>query len=257
MSAPPDVTDWSWLGGLAAGSAMGLVISALGAGGSLFIVPVLLFFFHEPVAVATGTSLAVVSAAAAVGALSHARRGNVKLKVALAFGAASMATAPLGAFLHPLISDRASVGLFAAVLVAAGARMLLGAPAPHESPKDHKLLTLLPLGAAVGLLTGFLGVGGGFVIVPALTWGARLSVKHAVGTSLCIIAVTSLTGASGYAAKGLLSVPLLMSIGAGAMAGALLGAPLSHHLPDKPIRYGFAAMSFAVAIYMLVRAFRG
>lgn len=247
---------FSW-GGLGAGAIMGLLISALGAGGSLFIVPVLLYLFHEPIQSATGTSLAVVFAAAVVGALGHARRGNVKWKVALGFGVASMAAAPLGAVFHTFVPDRVAVGLFAVVLVVAAARIVLGPPAPHESANDHTFARLLPLGGGVGLLTGFLGVGGGFVIVPALTWGARLSIKHAVGTSLTIIALTSATGASSYAWKGFVSVPLLLSVGAGAIAGALVGAPLSGWLPDRPLRYGFAALSACVALYMIGRALFG
>ena len=233
---------------------MGLVISALGAGGSMFIVPVFLYVFHEPLPVATGTSLAVVGAGALVGAVMHYRRGNVRLKVALAFAAGSMVAAPFGALAHALVPDRVAVGLFSVVLVAAAARMLWGAPQPKEDGDAHRLRTLVPLGVGVGLLTGFLGVGGGFVILPALTLVARLPLKAAVGTSLAIIGLTSVSGAAGYAAKGLVSADLLLSVGGGAMLGAVGGVPLASVLPEKPLRYGFAFLAATVALYMFARA---
>lgn len=235
---------------------MGLIISALGAGGSLFIVPTLLFIFRAPLPVATGTSLAVVFAASLVGALGHLRNHNVRLRIAVAFGLASMAAAPVGAMLHPLISDTASEALFAFILLVAGVRMLLSLPADDTTMPEHRLWVLAPMGAAVGLATGFLGVGGGFLIVPALVWGARLPIRQAIGTSLTIIAATTATGGATYAIKGLVSAPLLLSLGGGAIVGALLGAPLSAHLPDRPVRYGFAALTFGVAIFMFIRVVR-
>lgn len=252
-----DPGPFSTWGGVAAGAAMGVVVSALGAGGSLFIVPVLLYLFHEPLPSATGTSLAVVAAAAAVGAVWHWRMGHVRKRVALRFGAASMAVAPLGAWAHQFVPERVGVALFAAALIAASARMVLGPPLPREDARPLALATLLPLGAGVGLLTGFLGVGGGFMIVPALTWGARLPIRHAVGTSLLVIAATSTTGAIGYAAEGQLSPTLLVTVGGGAIAGALVGAPVASALPEAPVRYAFACMAALVALYMLGRAFLG
>jgi uncharacterized membrane protein YfcA len=250
-------TDSSWagpLGGLLAGAAMGLVISALGAGGSIFIVPVFLYLFHEPVAVATGTSLAVVGAGALVGAVMHYRRGNVRLRVALAFSAGSMVAAPVGAAAHALVPDRVAVGLFSLVLVAAAARMVMGTPTPRPAGGEHRLTLLVPLGVGVGLLCGFLGVGGGFLILPALVVLAHLPLKQAVGTSLAVIALTSITGSIGYAAKGLVSADLLISVGGGAMLGALAGAPLGAMLPERPVRLVFAAVAATVALYMLARA---
>lgn len=256
----PEVADTSWagpIGGLFAGAAMGLVISALGAGGSMFIVPVFLYVFHEPVPVATGTSLAVVGAGALVGALVHYRRGNLRLRVALAFAAGSTVAAPVGAWAHSFVSDRVAVGLFSAVLVVAAVRMLSGTAPVKVDAEPHRLRVLVPLGVGVGLLTGFLGVGGGFVILPALAIVARLPLREAVGTSLAIIALTSITGAAGYAVKGLVSANLLVSVGGGAMLGALAGAPLASKMPERPIRYGFAAVAATVALYMFGRAVFG
>ena len=256
----PEVADTSWsgpIGGLFAGAAMGLVISALGAGGSMFIVPVFLYLFHEPMPVATGTSLAVVGAGALVGALMHYRQGNLRLRVALAFSLGSTVAAPVGAWAHAFVPDRVAVALFSAVLVIAAARMLGGTPEVKENAEPHRLRVLVPLGVGVGLLTGFLGVGGGFVILPALVIVARLPLRQAVGTSLAVISLTSITGAAGYAVKGLVSADLLVSVGSGAMLGALLGAPLSSRLPERPMRYGFAALAAGVSLYMFGRAVFG
>ncbi len=240
--------------GLAAGTGMGMVLSVLGAGGSIFIVPVLVYGFSSPVTIATGTSLAVVSAGAAVGAWGHARRGNVQLKVALFWSATGMLGAIAGSELHRHVSDRLVLGLFAAILFIASARMVIGNPPNTGESRPASMSRVLPLGAALGVLTGFLGVGGGFLMVPALIWGARLSVRDAIGTSLIVIATTAATAAASYAVKGTLSLPLIAAVGGGAVLGALLGAPISGKLPEKPLRYSFAALAAGLGVYMLVRS---
>ena len=230
---------------------MGLVLSVLGAGGSMFIVPVLVFVLDSPVSEATGTSLLIVGAAALVAAVAHGRKGNVNVRIAAIFGAAAMAGALGGAALHPLVSARVSMGLFAALLFVAAARMVWGKAEVRLGAA--KLEVLVPLGLAIGVLSGFLGVGGGFLIVPVLSWGAGLTVKQAIGTSLAVIAASSLVGAVGHAAQGQLTVGLLATVGTGAVIGALAGAPLSGRLPERPLRLGFAGLAVAVGLYMAVR----
>lgn len=237
-----------------AGFCMGLIIAALGAGGSLFIVPILLYLLHQPVHVATGTSLAVVGAAALVGTIGHFRKGNLDLHSALLFGAASMAAAPAGAWMHRFVSERATLISFAGLLFAASARMLFGAAPPPSKSQRPDALRVLPLGLLLGLLTGFLGVGGGFIIVPVLCWGAKLPLRLAIGTSLAVIAMTSATGIIGHWMQGNVNVGLLVSCGTGAMLGAIVGARLSGKLPERPIRYAFATMAAALGVYMLVRS---
>jgi uncharacterized membrane protein YfcA len=242
--------------GFLAGLATGLVLSVLGAGGSMFIVPVLVFVLHSPVSEATGTSLAIVGAAALAAAIGHWRKGNIDPKVAMLFGGAAVAGAVAGAALHALVSARTLTALFAVVLFIGAARMIWGRPADPAVVRAPRAVILLPLGAAIGVLSGFLGVGGGFVIVPALSWGAGLSVRQAIGTSLVVIAVSSLAGAVSYAVQGQLSSGILVTVGAGAVLGALAGTPLSGKLPDRPLRLGFAALAVAVGIYMVVQVVR-
>ncbi|MGQ0505735.1 MAG: sulfite exporter TauE/SafE family protein [Myxococcaceae bacterium] len=238
--------------GVLAGAAMGLTISVLGAGGSLFIVPVLIFLFHEPVTRATGTSLAVVFAAALVGTVGHWRKGNVAPRVAVLFGVSAMAGAFLGAQLHPLASERASHLFFAIALVVAAVRMAKGNP-PDVQADDAppSVMLLIPLGICAGVMTGFLGVGGGFLIVPILVFLARMHVRQAIGTSLAVIALSSVSGAVGYALQGEVSGTLMLSIGGGAVAGAVLGAPLSGRIAERPLRLLFAAMAALLAVRFL------
>jgi uncharacterized membrane protein YfcA len=240
--------------GLIAGIGVGLLLSVLGGGGGLFIVPLLVFGLHTPVKEATGTSLAVVFAGALVGATGHWLRGNLNLRVTALFGSASMLGALGGAALHPLVADRTLLAIFAAVLVIAAGRMAFGADDNDGRGRvAPRAAILLPLGLVIGGLSGFLGVGGGFLMVPALTWATGLSLRQAVGTSLAVIALSSLSGAIGHAIQGQVSGSLLFTVGGGAVLGALIGAPISGKLPERPIRLAFSVLTLAVAVYMAVK----
>jgi uncharacterized membrane protein YfcA len=103
------------------------------------------------------------------------------------------------------------------------------------------------------MLTGFVGVGGGFVIVPVLVWGAGLPLRDAIGTSLAVIAMSSITGATTHLIQGNVDPSIALAAGGGAVLGAVLGAPLTGKLPDRPLRIGFGVLVFMAAIYILVR----
>ena len=238
--------------GFLAGLAVGAVLTVLGAGGSLFIVPVLVFVLNVPVAQATGTSLAIVGAAAAAGAIGHGRKGNIMWRVAVLFGATAAIGAYFGSSLHSYVSDRTLTILFAVILVVAAARMLLGKPVDPSTTEPAKVHVLIPLGGAIGVLSGFLGVGGGFLMVPSLNGPARLTVKQAIGTSLAVIAVSSLSGTIGHAMHGTLSFGVVASVGGGAVLGALAATPLSGRLPERPLRVGFAFLAIAVALVLVL-----
>jgi uncharacterized membrane protein YfcA len=238
---------------LASGAVMGLVISTLGAGGSLFIVPVLMIGFGQRISLATGTSLVIVFAAALVGALGHARKGHVKVRVMLAFGIASMAGAVVGSRLHTLAPERVIVVVLGLTLLAASVRMVFGHMPRSDGRTEGSILRMAPLGLAVGMLTGFVGVGGGFIIVPALVWGARIDLRDAIGTSLAIIAMSSVTSAATHIAQGHVDPSIALGAGLGAIAGAVAGAPLSGKLPERPLRLCFGALVMVAAIYILIR----
>jgi uncharacterized membrane protein YfcA len=238
------------------GAAMALVISAFGAGGSLFIVPILIYGFDLPVTTATGTSLAVVTIAAAVGAIGHWRAGRFRPHVVVVFGGMAMIGAIVGASLHRYVSDRVTVVLFAIALFVAGLRMFLGNP-PRERSEDRFPWQAAPLGLVLGVMTGFLGVGGGFLIVPVLIYGARLSLRDAIGSSLGVIAVSGVSGVIGYALQRAVDPAPLVPLAGGAIIGAVAGSALSGRVAEKPLRYGFGAMAFVVGAWMLAEAIRG
>jgi uncharacterized membrane protein YfcA len=239
-----------------AGLVMGVVFALLGAGGGIIAVPVLLMLFHVPLAQATAGALAVVWAAATTGALSHARGARVTWRAALWVGLPSMAGAVLGAKLHALVPERVSLAAFAAVLLLATALMFRRKPDAQGEPRLAARF-LVPLGLGLGVLTGFLGVGGGFLIVPALVTLARLPLKPAIGTSMAIIAASSFTGALTYVLDGAAPMGLVLPMGAGAVLGALVGAPLAGKLPERPLKVGFAGLALVVSVMMGVKAFSG
>jgi uncharacterized membrane protein YfcA len=239
-----------------AGLAMGVVFSLLGAGGGIIAVPVLLALFHVPLAQATAGALAVVWAASTTGAASHARGARVTWRAALWVGLPSMVGAVLGAKLHALVSDRTSLFAFAGVLLLATGLMFRRKPDAQGEPRLEARF-LVPVGLGLGLLTGFIGVGGGFLIVPALVTLARLPLKNAIGTSMAIIAASSFTGALTYVLDGAAPMALVLPMGAGAVAGALLGAPMAGRLPERPLKVGFAMLALGVSVMMGVKALHG
>lgn len=236
----------------AVGAVLGVIFALLGAGGGILAVPVLLIVFSTSMAEATGAALAVVWAAAVSGAVAHGRAGRVNLRVAGLFGVPSIAGATLGAKLHALVPERVTVGLFAAVLLVAVASMNL----KRKEQGEHQVSFpgLLAAGLATGVLTGFLGVGGGFLIVPALSLWAGLALHQAIGTSMAIIALSSLAGALVHLLAGHVPLAVVLPMGGGAVVGAFLGAPLAGRLPERPLKVGFAVVALVVAAGMGAKA---
>lgn len=234
------------------GLGMGLVFAVLGAGGGIIAVPVLLVLFKLPMSAATGGGLAVVFAAAVTAAAGHARARRVDWRVALLFGPPSMLGAVVGAQLNPLVPERITSALFAAVLLVATASLFRK---KNENPAAAPKLALIAVGLGLGVMTGFLGVGGGFLVVPALVSLAGVPLQRAVGTSAVVIAVSSFSGALTTLVRSPELVPLLLPIGAGAALGALLGVGLAGKLPPKPLRAAFAVLAVVVAGGMAWRAF--
>ncbi|MBL8918287.1 MAG: sulfite exporter TauE/SafE family protein [Myxococcaceae bacterium] len=234
------------------GAVLGIVFALLGAGGGILAVPALLAIFSVSMAEATGAGLAVVWAAAVSGALAHGRAGRVNGRVALVFGLPSIAGAALGAKLHALVPERVTVALFSIVLAVAVVSMFRRRSEARRAPVS--LPALVFAGAATGVLTGFLGVGGGFLIVPALTLWAGLELHAAIGTSMAVIAMSSLSGALVHLWAGHVPASLVVPMGAGAVGGAMLGAPLAGRLPERPLRVGFAVLALIVAAGMGAKA---
>lgn len=258
--------------------ALGLVLSILigvslgffGGGGSILTVPLLVYVFGLEPREAIASSLLVVAAASLSGAHQHWRVGNVEVRTALFFGSAGMAGAYLGARAGAFVDDQLLLLLFAAMMVLTAIAMWRGRRAPARSVAGVSSSgaatgagaavdagrapgRLLAQGFAVGLLTGLVGAGGGFLIVPALALWAGLSMPAAVGTSLVIIVLNTLAGFTGYLAHVAIDYPLVASVAAGAVAGSFAGTRLAARVDPALLRRGFAGFVLAMAAVIFVR----
>lgn len=236
------------------GIVIGLSLGLLGGGGSILTVPALVYLVGVPVAQATGTSLAIVGATALIGASGHARAGRVALRPALGFGAASVAGAIAGSLAGKRVDGELLLSLFALVMIAAGIAMLRRRdPRIQDAHVPVHPLQVGTAGFATGLLTGFFGVGGGFVIVPALTMVLGLSMPVAVGTSLVVIAIASAAGLATHLGAGAIAVAVTVYFVLGGIAGTLVGSRLAGRVPERTLRRGFATLVFVLASYLLIR----
>jgi uncharacterized membrane protein YfcA len=237
---------------LALSTLIGLSLGLLGGGGSILAVPVLVYVARVDVHAAIGMSLAIVGGTALVGGLVHARAGRVDLRAGALFGVAGMIAAPFGARATHLVAPRLLLVLFAALMLGVGTLMLRGDGEIRPSRRPHRLAVPLA-GLLVGLLTGFLGVGGGFLIVPALTLLAGLEVPAAVGTSLFVIAANSAAGLVSHLGQGEMPAGLTAAFTLAAVVGALAGVWLSSRLHPTRLRRGFALFVILVGLALLAR----
>ena len=237
---------------LALSTLIGLSLGLLGGGGSILAVPVLVYVARVDVHAAIGMSLAIVGGTALVGGLVHARAGRVDLRAGALFGVAGMIAAPFGARATHLVAPRLLLVLFAALMLGVGTLMLRGSGEIRTSRRPHRLAVPLA-GLLVGLLTGFLGVGGGFLIVPALTLLAGLEVPAAVGTSLFVIAANSAAGLVSHLGQGEMPAGLTAAFTLAAVVGALAGVRLSSRLHPTRLRRGFALFVILVGLALLAR----
>ncbi len=234
---------------------VGFALGIFGGGGSILAVPVLVYVARVSPAVAVGTSLAIVGATSVTAMYSHQRRGHVHARMGLIFGGAGTVTAFLGAKLAHLVSERVLMLAFAGLMVVVGGWMLLDrrTPEPSEiSPAKPRVVRAVFAGAAVGAVTGFLGVGGGFLIVPALIAFARLDMRAAVGTSLLVIAVNSAAGFVGHLDANHLDFGLIAVMTVAGILGALVGARQAMRFPVERLRRGFALFVIVVGVGVAV-----
>lgn len=235
------------------GALIGLALGLLGGGGSILTVPILVYILHQDPHVAVATSLIIVGANAMLGAWMHRRQGHVRFKQALLFGALGVPAAFGGARLSHSVSGPLLLVLFALLMLVVATLMLRGGMT-RQSSSNHALVwwRVLLGGAGVGFLTGFLGVGGGFLIVPALVLLLGMEMPDAVGSSLVVIAINSAAGLLGQVGTtdlpwtliGVFVIAGLVGLGIGARATRLLS-------PDR-LRQAFAVFVIALAIVLLV-----
>lgn len=234
------------------GLLIGLTLGLLGGGGSILTVPALVYLIGQTPQAAVTASLVIVGANSAMGAFFHRAQGTLNWRVALVFGGSGMGVAYLAAGLSKHFSATALMIAFSALMLIVGIIMITRkhvADAPHPS---RGLLVTALAGAGVGLLTGFLGVGGGFLIVPALVMLVGLPMREAVGTSLVVIAMNSLAGLLGHLGGQLPDLTLLLIFIGSGVVGTLIGSRLAKHIPPSRLRVAFAVFVIGLAVLLLL-----
>ncbi|WP_327736528.1 sulfite exporter TauE/SafE family protein [Streptomyces nojiriensis] len=241
---------------LAAGAVIGLALGALGGGGSVLAVPALIYLLGFTPAAATTASLIIVTATSAAALHTHAASGNVRWKTGALFAAAGIPPALAAATLATRVPEPVLTAAFAAVAGLAAWRMFT-APSPGRQPRPVRPARAAGAGAGLGSITGFLGVGGGFLAVPALVSVLGLRMRTAVGTSLLVITVNSLAA---LAARTGTHTPLHWAVIAPFTGGAVLGAwdgkRLAAKISGPALQRAFATVLLAVAALMLTDALR-
>jgi uncharacterized membrane protein YfcA len=242
------------------GAAVGFVLALIGGGGSILATPALLYVVgvSNP-HLAIGTSALAVSVNAFANFVNHLRRGNVKWKCAVVFAAAGIVGAAIGAAIGKATDANILLPLFALLMIVVGAAMLM--PRKHEGDGDVQLNArnapkLVLYGLAVGALSGFFGIGGGFLIVPGLIGATGMTMIQAIGSSLFSVGAFGATTALSYAADGLIDWRIAGLFIGGGLIGGAAGAGLASRLSRQrgALQRVFAAIVFAVAAYMLWRS---
>ncbi len=232
---------------------IGISLGFFGGGGSILTVPLLVYILGLEPKEAIASSQLVVGAASLFAAGQHWRAGNVDVRTALLFGAAGMTGAFLGGRVANYLDGSLLLLMFAVMMAITAVAMWRGRRAPPESAVRRAPSRLLAQGLAVGLFTGLIGAGGGFLIVPALALWAGLPMQRAVGTSLAIIVLNTSAGFAGYASH--VSVPWrVVAIVSGiAIAGSFVGSAFAKRVNPASLRRAFAGFVLAMAVLILAR----
>jgi uncharacterized protein len=232
---------------------IGLTLGLFGGGGSILTVPVLVYVLGVDPKLAIAMSFPVVGATSLVGAVGHWRAGNVRLSNALLFGLVAMAGSFLGARASVYVDGRVQLLILGAVMAAAAVMMLRSAA--HDSgvapPPRAQSRALYAVALAVGALTGLIGIGGGFLIVPALVVFGRMPMRQAVGTSLLVIAMNCVSGFAGQRNVAAIDWFVVITFTAFAITGILVGTRLARFVPQRALKQGFAALLFVIALLVL------
>ncbi len=245
---------------LGSGSLVGFSLGLIGGGGSILAVPLLLYVVgvtdpHR----AIGTSALAVSANAFANLLPHARAGNVRWREAAIFAAAGVIGAYAGSTLGKAFNGQRLLTLFALLMIVIAVLMQRRRKATtgHEGRLHPVVIVrLASVGLGAGMLSGFFGIGGGFLIVPGLILAAELSTLHAIGSSLVAVGAFGLTTAANYAISGLVDWWIAALLVAGGIAGGWLGVALARHLSkgQQTLNRVFGGVIVVVALYMLAHS---
>jgi uncharacterized protein len=243
---------------------VGLILGLLGGGGSILTVPVFIYVLHAQPKAAIAMSVPVVGVTSLVGAWGHWRQGHVEIRQALLFGTFAMVGSYLGASAAVFVPGSAQLVLLSLLMVAAALSMLrrtsaIVAKALNPRP-PLDIYTRGAGGAAgfvIGALTGLVGIGGGFLFVPALVLLAGVSIKDAIGTSLLVIAMSSFAALIGYAGQTAIPWRLVALFLLSASGGILAGVYLMRFIPPRPLQRGFAVLLLLIASLMLAQNLAG
>jgi len=234
---------------------IGVSLGLLGGGGSILTVPIMIYALGVGEKSAIASSLLVVGATSAVAVIAHARAGNVVWRVALIFAGAGMAGAFLGGKVAKFLPASLLLVIFAVIMFATAFFMWRGRKAtpgvPAAVAKPLPIPTILLEGLIVGLVTGLVGAGGGFLVVPALALLGGLPMQKAVGSSLVVIALKSFAGFAGYASHVTIDWELTGIVTAAAIVGSFGGAALAKKVPQEQLRKGFAVFVLVMAVFLL------
>ena len=254
MMTPGDLLSFG------SGSLVGFALGLLGGGGSILAVPLLVYVVgvKDP-HVAIGTSALAVSANAFANLVAHARAGTVKWPCAMVFALSGMVGAGIGAALGKRVDGQHLLFLFGLIMLAVAAAMFRhssaqGDPLVRINPKIA--VRLVGTGLVVGLLSGFFGIGGGFLVVPAIMLGSGMAALHAIGSSLVSVGAFGLTTAASYAIAGLVDWRIASMFVAGGIAGGLIGVRLSIKLATKKgaLTRAFAGAVACIGLFILWRS---
>ena len=250
---------------------IGISLGLIGGGGSILTVPVLVYIFHIQPKIATSYSLFIVGSTSLVGAVNNYIKGWVDLETALLFGVSSISTVFLTrSFIIPVIPERiATIGnfkvtaslltmvLFAILMLMASWSMIrkrtVIIPEKHDATKGSEIINLLGYGIIVGLVTGLLGAGGGFLIIPTLVLLLGKPMKKAIGTSLLIISMNTLLGFTGDLGHVDMDWKLLLILTGIAIVGVFTGIAIGKKIPGEKLKKGFGWFVLAMGVYILVR----
>jgi len=234
---------------------VGLSLGLLGGGGSILVVPLLTYVGGLDPREAIATSLFVVGATSLASLLGHARKGNVRWRAGLIFGAAGMVGAFLGGLAGGHIPGTVLMIAFAGMMIATAGAMIKGRKNRDGQSQTHRhpVWRILLDGLVVGAATGLVGAGGGFLVVPALVLLAGLPMTAAVGTSLLVIALKSFAGLGGYLTSVSLDWPLVAAVTAAAIAGSFVGVRLTSVVPERALRKGFGVFVLLMGAFVLAQ----
>jgi uncharacterized membrane protein YfcA len=234
---------------------IGASLGLFGGGGSILAVPLLIYVAGLPAKEAIATSLLVVGATSAVAVIPHLRAGRVRWRTGLIFGLAGMAGAYTGGRLAAYVPAGILLTAFAVMMLATAVAMIRGRRSTDGKPVPHELpvLRVVVDGVVVGLITGLVGAGGGFLVVPALALLGGLSMPVAIGTSLVVIAMKSFAGFAGYLESVTIDWSLTAAVTLAAVAGSLIGAKLAGRIPADLLRKSFGWFVVVMGVFVLAQ----